>query len=155
MVRFTGISWPPLNVWGLLPPLKLEVAVWLRLLVWHYTPDNKTYKDFMVYWLLRLWPDFILQIEEALLQRKKLELLQKYASDDLQAEEGEVKQMLGLWCSSVCVFCHKHYTLWVQVTPSGECLVWMLSCAWCKKEGWDLLKYWYREHVYGMLYLLM
>lgn len=36
------------------------------------------------------------QIEEALLERKKMELLQKYASDDLQAEEGEVKQMLGL-----------------------------------------------------------
>lgn len=36
------------------------------------------------------------QIEEALLQRKKMELLQKYASDSLQAEEGEVKEMLGL-----------------------------------------------------------
>lgn len=36
------------------------------------------------------------QIEEALLQRKKLELLQKYASDTLQAEEGEVKEMLGV-----------------------------------------------------------
>ena len=38
----------------------------------------------------------IIQIEEALLERKKMELLQKYASDDLQAEEGEVKEMLGL-----------------------------------------------------------
>ena len=37
------------------------------------------------------------QIEEALLHRKKLELLQKYVSDDQQAEEGQVKQMLGLW----------------------------------------------------------
>ncbi|KAL4226351.1 NineTeen Complex (NTC) component [Mactra antiquata] len=36
------------------------------------------------------------QIEEALLERKKLELLQKYASDDLQSEEGQVKEMLGL-----------------------------------------------------------
>ncbi|WAR26160.1 ISY1-like protein [Mya arenaria] len=36
------------------------------------------------------------QIEEALLQRKKMELLQKYVSDDQQAEEGQVKQMLGL-----------------------------------------------------------
>ncbi|XP_045164764.2 pre-mRNA-splicing factor ISY1 homolog [Mercenaria mercenaria] len=36
------------------------------------------------------------QIEEALLERKKMELLQKYASDNLQAEEGEVKEMLGL-----------------------------------------------------------
>ncbi|XP_052282251.1 pre-mRNA-splicing factor ISY1 homolog isoform X2 [Dreissena polymorpha] len=36
------------------------------------------------------------QIEEALLQRKKQELLQKYVSDDQQQEEGKVKQLLGL-----------------------------------------------------------
>lgn len=36
------------------------------------------------------------QIEEALLQRKKLELLQKYTSESLQAEEDEVKDMLGV-----------------------------------------------------------
>ena len=37
------------------------------------------------------------QIEEALVQRKKMELLQKYVSDDLQAEESEAKEMIGLW----------------------------------------------------------
>ncbi|XP_062589405.1 pre-mRNA-splicing factor ISY1 homolog [Saccostrea cucullata] len=36
------------------------------------------------------------EIEEALIQRKKMELLQKYVSDDLQAEEEESKKMLGL-----------------------------------------------------------
>ncbi|XP_013407514.1 pre-mRNA-splicing factor ISY1 homolog [Lingula anatina] len=36
------------------------------------------------------------EIEEALLQRKKRELLEKYASEALQAEEGQVKQMMGL-----------------------------------------------------------
>ncbi|XP_013394126.1 pre-mRNA-splicing factor ISY1 homolog [Lingula anatina] len=36
------------------------------------------------------------EIEEALLQRKKQELLEKYASEALQAEEGQVKQMMGL-----------------------------------------------------------
>ncbi|KAK3612064.1 hypothetical protein CHS0354_021752 [Potamilus streckersoni] len=36
------------------------------------------------------------EIEEALLQRKKLELLEKYASVALQAEEGESKQLMGL-----------------------------------------------------------
>ncbi|KAL5015219.1 hypothetical protein ScPMuIL_009489 [Solemya velum] len=36
------------------------------------------------------------EIEEALLRRKKMELLQKYASDSLQAEEDESKNMLGL-----------------------------------------------------------
>ena len=37
-----------------------------------------------------------LKIEEALLQRKKMELLQKYTSDDLQAEEDESKKLMGL-----------------------------------------------------------
>lgn len=36
------------------------------------------------------------EIEEALVQRKKLELLEKYASVSLQEEETEVKQMLGM-----------------------------------------------------------
>lgn len=36
------------------------------------------------------------EIEEALLQRKKMELLQKYTSDDLQAEEDESKKLMGL-----------------------------------------------------------
>lgn len=39
---------------------------------------------------------YFIQIEEALIQRKKMELLQKYVSDDLQAEEEESKKMLGL-----------------------------------------------------------
>ena len=40
--------------------------------------------------------NYFIQIEEALIQRKKMELLQKYVSDDLQAEEEESKKMLGL-----------------------------------------------------------
>lgn len=36
------------------------------------------------------------EIEEALVMRKKMELLQKYASDSLQGEEEESKQLLGL-----------------------------------------------------------
>lgn len=36
------------------------------------------------------------EIEEALLQRKKMELLQKYTSDSLQAEEDESKKLMGL-----------------------------------------------------------
>lgn len=36
------------------------------------------------------------EIEEALLRRKKMELLQKYTSDDLQAEEDESKKLMGL-----------------------------------------------------------
>ncbi|KAK3103849.1 hypothetical protein FSP39_022418, partial [Pinctada imbricata] len=36
------------------------------------------------------------EIEEALIQRKKMELLQKYVSDELQAEEKEAKDMIGL-----------------------------------------------------------
>ncbi|XP_050418011.1 pre-mRNA-splicing factor ISY1 homolog [Patella vulgata] len=36
------------------------------------------------------------EIEEALLVRKKTELLKKYASDSLQEEEGEAKEMLGV-----------------------------------------------------------
>ena len=39
---------------------------------------------------------FCLQIEEALLERKKRELLQKYTSDTLQAEEDESKELMGL-----------------------------------------------------------
>lgn len=36
------------------------------------------------------------EVEEALVQRKKLELLEKYASDVLQQESEDVKQMLGI-----------------------------------------------------------
>lgn len=36
------------------------------------------------------------EIEEALLERKKRELLEKYTSDSLQAEEDESKKMMGL-----------------------------------------------------------
>lgn len=36
------------------------------------------------------------EVEEALVRRKKLELLEKYASDVLQQESEEVKEMLGL-----------------------------------------------------------
>lgn len=36
------------------------------------------------------------EIEEALVRRKKMELLEKYASDVLQQEAEEVKEMLGL-----------------------------------------------------------
>lgn len=36
------------------------------------------------------------EVEEALVRRKKLELLEKYASDVLQQESEEVKQMLGI-----------------------------------------------------------
>ncbi|CAG5117341.1 unnamed protein product [Candidula unifasciata] len=36
------------------------------------------------------------EIEEALLHRKKMELLQRYASDSLQEEEMEAKEMLGV-----------------------------------------------------------
>ncbi|XP_002404628.2 pre-mRNA-splicing factor ISY1 homolog [Ixodes scapularis] len=36
------------------------------------------------------------EVEEALVRRKKLELLEKYASDVLQQESEDVKQMLGL-----------------------------------------------------------
>lgn len=36
------------------------------------------------------------EIEEALVQRKKMELLEKYASASLQEEETEVKEMLGM-----------------------------------------------------------
>lgn len=35
-------------------------------------------------------------IEDALVRRKKMELLQKYASDTLQAEAEEAKALLGL-----------------------------------------------------------
>uniref|UniRef100_A0A0B6ZNF1 Pre-mRNA-splicing factor ISY1 homolog n=1 Tax=Arion vulgaris TaxID=1028688 RepID=A0A0B6ZNF1_9EUPU len=36
------------------------------------------------------------EIEEALLERKKMELMQRYASDSLQEEEMEAKEMLGV-----------------------------------------------------------
>ena len=36
------------------------------------------------------------KVEEALVQRKKMELLQKYVSDSLQAEEEGVKEILGV-----------------------------------------------------------
>ena len=36
------------------------------------------------------------EIEEALVKRKKMELLQKYASDSLQSQETEIKTMLGV-----------------------------------------------------------
>ncbi|XP_060075436.1 pre-mRNA-splicing factor ISY1 homolog [Ylistrum balloti] len=36
------------------------------------------------------------EIEEALVQRKKMELLQRYASESLQTEEGQSKEMMGL-----------------------------------------------------------
>lgn len=35
------------------------------------------------------------QIEEALVQRKKMELLQKYASETLQAQSEEAKRLMG------------------------------------------------------------
>lgn len=35
------------------------------------------------------------QIEEALVRRKKMELLQKYASETLQAQSEEAKRLLG------------------------------------------------------------
>ena len=38
----------------------------------------------------------LFQVEEALVQRKKMELLQKYASDALQSEAENVKEMLGV-----------------------------------------------------------
>lgn len=37
-----------------------------------------------------------MQIEEALIQRKKMELLQRYASESLQSESTEAQEMLGL-----------------------------------------------------------
>jgi len=37
-----------------------------------------------------------LQIEEALVRRKKMELLQKYASETLMAQSEEAKRLLGL-----------------------------------------------------------
>lgn len=37
-----------------------------------------------------------LQIEEALVRRKKMELLQKYASETLMAQSEEAKTLLGL-----------------------------------------------------------
>lgn len=39
---------------------------------------------------------FNFQIEEALVHRKKMELLQQYASESLQAEASEAKTLLGL-----------------------------------------------------------
>lgn len=39
---------------------------------------------------------FNLQIEEALVRRKKMELLQKYASEALMAQSEEAKRLLGL-----------------------------------------------------------
>lgn len=35
------------------------------------------------------------QIEEALVRRKKMELLQKYASETLQAQSEEARRLLG------------------------------------------------------------
>ena len=55
----------------------------------------------VAFWGISLEPDMYishcLQIEEALLERKKRELLQKYTSDSLQAEEDESKELMGLW----------------------------------------------------------
>ena len=36
------------------------------------------------------------QIEEALVRRKKMELLQRYASDTLQSQSEDVKKILGV-----------------------------------------------------------
>lgn len=37
------------------------------------------------------------QVEEALIQRKKQELLERYASDALQTQVEESKKLVGLW----------------------------------------------------------
>jgi len=39
---------------------------------------------------------FVFQIEEALVQRKKMELLQQYTSDTLKAETDQSKELMGL-----------------------------------------------------------
>lgn len=44
----------------------------------------------------RLYFVFLFQIEEALVRRKKMELLQKYASESLMAQSEEAKALLGL-----------------------------------------------------------
>ena len=38
-----------------------------------------------------------MQIEEALVRRKKQELLERYASDALQTQVEESKKLVGLW----------------------------------------------------------
>ncbi len=45
-------------------------------------------------WVLR--DAVVSQIEEALVRRKKMELLQKYASESLMAQSEEAKTLLGL-----------------------------------------------------------
>lgn len=39
---------------------------------------------------------FVFQVEEALVRRKKMELLQRYASETLQAQSQEARTLLGL-----------------------------------------------------------
>jgi len=39
---------------------------------------------------------FFIQVEEALVQRKKQELLERYASDALQTQVEESKKLVGL-----------------------------------------------------------
>ena len=45
-------------------------------------------------------------IEEAIVRRKKMELLQKYASDSLRAEAEEAKTLLGLQSLHLCTYRH-------------------------------------------------
>ena len=72
-----------------------------------------------------LWP--VPQVEEALVRRKKMELLQRYASETLQAQSQEARTLLGLWpvCHlSVCVspVCHLSVTCLSPVCLSPVCL---------------------------------
>ncbi len=74
------------------------------------------------------------QVEEALVRRKKMELLQRYASESLQAQSQTAKTLLGLWLvclsvyvkfvffilrflikmffNSVCCFCRSLFVVW-------------------------------------------
>lgn len=58
-----------------------------------------------VYWTHLLF----VQVEEAIIQRKKQELLERYASDALQTQVEESKKLVGLWTEKIT------YRLWENV----------------------------------------
>ena len=69
----------------------------VTIIVRFHCTVNTTERSFTLeYYLNKVIIIIRSQIEEALVQRKKVELIQKYASDYLQAEEDNVKDLLGV-----------------------------------------------------------
>lgn len=82
----------------------------VRLFVWRSVSLTVYLFDCSVWLIVHLSVFFNIclsasQVEEALVRRKKMELLQRYASETLQAQSQTAKTLMGLWplCPSVCL----------------------------------------------------